>query len=52
MLARHLRSKLKSFTLNTEAIYARTRVRPLVYHMHIFRKHSKKGSALIYGIRD
>jgi hypothetical protein len=38
--------------LNTEAFYARTGVRPPVYHMHIFRAHSEKGSQLIYGILD
>jgi hypothetical protein len=27
-------------------------VRPPVYHMHIFREHSEKGSVMIYGVRD
>jgi hypothetical protein len=52
MLAWHLWSKPRSFTLNTEAFYARTGARPLVYHMHIFLEHSEKESALIYGVSD
>jgi hypothetical protein len=26
------------------------RVRPPVYHMHIFREHSEKGNLTIYGV--
>jgi hypothetical protein len=52
MLARHLWSKLRKFTLNTEAFYAQTVVRPPVYHMQNFCEHGEKGSALIYGIHD
>jgi hypothetical protein len=52
MLAQHLWLKLRSFTLNTKTFYARTGVRTPVYHMHIFREHGEKVSALIYAVRD
>jgi hypothetical protein len=35
-----------------EPFHARTGVHPPVYHMHIFRQHTEKGSHLIYGVRD
>jgi hypothetical protein len=52
MLVRDLRPKPRSFALNTVAFYARIRVHPSVYHMHIFGEHSEKGSHLIYGVYD
>jgi hypothetical protein len=51
-LVRYLWSKSRSFTLDTKEFYARTRVRPPVYYMHISRVHNEKGSHLIYGVRD
>jgi hypothetical protein len=51
-LVRYLWLKSRSFTLNTEAFYARTGVCPPLYHTHIFCEHREKGSPLIYGVRD
>jgi hypothetical protein len=52
MLVQDLRPKPRSFALNIVAFYARIRVRPPVYHMHIFGEHSEKESHLIYGVYD